>query len=843
MKELQQDDMMTFEDVKSKVWMMFDILRSERIYSEDYQVILLFLSAYKDNLLPIDLSDDSYDLLKEKFNEGLRISTSERGGHYSSIFLGFEPSIQRLSGFGIQRLIHTLVEINKPALSKYFPEIFDSVLLRISQAQGREGIEFIQPIELTRFILNLADLKKDARVFNPFASLASFGVYLDQGQHYYGQELNQKTWALGALRLLAYERIHDTKYECKDSFLNWPDGSKKFDLIVTNLPYGIQFIQSYQDFEPNVRTFVHFLIENGVQSLEQNGKLIAVLPQSFLFREVYEQYLRKFLVDEDLIEIIISLPEGLFLNTEIPFVILVINKKKLLPGKVRFIDAKGFFSLKGQREKVFNDQELLSHLNGSLPNLVQEPTESYNSPNGKGNKIKGSDIERVVDLIQIKKFDYILSVERYFQSKIDGVKLGDILELVRGHKGNLPETGKLIRIRDLKDDKIDFTLDISGIEERTFNQPSIHCISESCLLLARRWRTLKPTLFEFTGQPILRNQDILSFKVNEAVVDTAFLINELHADYVQEQLESYRLGSSIRTEDLMEVVIKLPSLEEQRAKVEGLKQAFINAKEEELKLQKEILGIKEDTFKEFASIKHTFRQYLGAIESNVVGTRKFLNKRDGQIISLDDVYSKKLNQTLRDHLLSVEETIASLGKLLETEMFTSKGSHIETLNLIDLVEMAHKRFKQGHFTFELDCDQDSFGEIDENLIPLIDINKDDFFKLFSNIVSNAINHGFKTEHGNIIRSKISYESQFESCVLEVSNNGVPMPEKFTFTHLTTRGEKTTDSKGTGIGGADIKDIVTIYKGTFELFNEINSPFPVTYKINFPISKNMKEDEI
>ena len=116
------------------------------------------------------------------------------------------------------------------------------------------------------------------------------------------------------------------------------------------------------------------------------------------------------------------------------------------------------------------------------------------------------------------------------------MKLGEIIEFVRGQRVNLPPTGKLIRIRDLKDDKIDFRLDEATIEDVELRRPDIHQITESCLLLAVRWKTLKPTYFEYKGEAIYRSQDILSFKVNEAIADKAFLVNELHADYVQEQL-------------------------------------------------------------------------------------------------------------------------------------------------------------------------------------------------------------------------------------------------------------------------------------------------------------------
>lgn len=339
---------------------------------------------------------------------------------------------------------------------------------------------------------------------------------------------------------------------------------------------------------------------------------------------------------------------------------------------------------------------------------------------------------------------------------------------------NTPQTGKLIRTRDLKESNIDFSIDLSKVEENQLSRADIRCVSESCLLLATRWRSLKPTYFNFTDTPIFKGNDIQAFKIDETKVDLSYLINELSADYVVKQLDAVRMGTVIpyiRIEDLLEVRIKLPSLEEQRAKVEGAYQAFYQAKINELYHQKEILSIKEDTFNEFASIKHTFRQYLGALKSNVTGTRKFLSKKNGMPISLDDIYSSKLNQTLSDHLFSIEDTISALSKLLETDSHNLNSSKVECFNLKDLVITGHKRLYQDSFEFELEVDQNSFGSFENEIEPFIDINLEDFMNLFSNIVSNAINHGFKDENGNIIRSIISYNSDAELVVLEVSNNG------------------------------------------------------------------------
>jgi len=240
---------------------------------------------------------------------------------------------------------------------------------------------------------------------------------------------------MGALRLMAYGKRVSSDYICEDSILNWPKNENKFDLIISNPPYGMRLGNQYRGVESEFRTIENFLIENGIRSLKQDGKMIVLLPQGFLFRGMGEQRLREYLVEEDLIDTIISLPGGLLLNTGIPLTILVINKSKGFKDKVKFVDATNFVMNVDSRLKVLDDNKLI--------NFIQSD-------------ILDNSVVRIVDKEQIRENDYNLSVARYFQEQIEGVKLGDIIKPFRGLRGNLPETGKLIRIRDLKDDNVDF---------------------------------------------------------------------------------------------------------------------------------------------------------------------------------------------------------------------------------------------------------------------------------------------------------------------------------------------------------------------------------------------------
>lgn len=812
-EEFKKEEILPLEAVKSKIWMMFDILRSENISSDDYHVVLFLLSAYKDNLISIDLVNENHHL-KERLIERLRSSNNELSNQYAPIFLSFEPSIQRLSVNGIRHLFSVLAEINKQVLSEKFPGVFDSVLYRISQSQGRYAGEFIQPVELTRFMCGLANLKKDAKVFNPFAGLASFGVYLDQGQDYFGQELNQKTWALGALRLMAYERPGSSKYVCDDSILHWPDESEKFDLIISNPPYGMRLGHHYRDIEPNNRTIEQFLIEKGVNSLNAKGKLIALLPQGFLFRGMHEQRLRQHLIEEDLIDTIISLPGGLLLNTGIPLIVLVINRDKKLQGKVRFIDAKKFVEAKGSREKILNDYGLNSVVHGN---------------------IQDSDVVRVIDNSQIREFDYNLNVPRYFQKHIEGIKLKEIVEFVKGSRRDIPDEGKMIRIRDLKDDKLDFKLDLSQVEKTEFRRPHLRLIDESCLLLATRWKTLKPTFFEFVGEAIFLNPDILSFKINEQLADSAYLINELHADYVEEQLASYRQGATIpmiRRDDLLEVVIKLPSLEEQRAKVQGVVE--LSDKIKILQRERNALahGKEIRQFNEFASLKHT----LGRPRQNILDwTDNLLHFFNDIPEGFDALNKSFLNFYETDILSALQEIKRDVNFMTDVLEKGENGFVVEEydktiISLSDINNLINELSSNG-FNFKIKKLLLKGEKLKERGIQG---NRILLKTLIDNLLTNAHKYGFpKKAAGNEVVFELKEIDDFLS--IEVRNNGKPFPRNFDRDKFITK-YSTADSKsGSGLGGYDIHRIATEFNNPeWELLLNEDPIYPAKFRFQFPI---------
>jgi type I restriction enzyme M protein len=82
-------------------------------------------------------------------------------------------------------------------------------------------------------------------------------------------------------------------------------------------------------------------VQHMIASLKPDGHMATIMPHGVLFRGGKEKLIREILIEDDVIEAIISLPPGLFYGTGIPACVLVVNKNKPdeLRDKILFINA------------------------------------------------------------------------------------------------------------------------------------------------------------------------------------------------------------------------------------------------------------------------------------------------------------------------------------------------------------------------------------------------------------------------------------------------------------------------------------------------------------------------
>ncbi|MGB0849419.1 MAG: N-6 DNA methylase, partial [Thiolinea sp.] len=106
-------------------------------------------------------------------------------------------------------------------------------------------------------------------------------------------------------------------------------------------------------------------VQHMIASLKPEGHMATVMPHGVLFRGGKEKLIREHFIKHDLIEAIISLPQGLFYGTGIPACVLIVNKSKpdTIRNKVLFINAdREFAEGKNQNKLRPEDIEKIDHV-------------------------------------------------------------------------------------------------------------------------------------------------------------------------------------------------------------------------------------------------------------------------------------------------------------------------------------------------------------------------------------------------------------------------------------------------------------------------------------------------
>lgn len=813
--------------ISFKIFGVFDAFRANpklNHIEDSVQIVLLLVSLYKDGVISektftndFGISDLKTLILESKLN-------AETKETYFLIIDTLSDSLSKVFSQTLGYLSFHLFQIEKELLSENFSSIIDDVIYRISQSQGRYAGEFIQPYEITRFIMNLAKVKDNDTIYNPFAGLASFATFLNNTHHYYGQEINPKTWALGHLRLLAHNLEH-FDYKLEDSIENWNTFSE-FDLIVCNPPFNLKLNnRNYGQINFSLESLI---IEHSLTQLNHRGELICVFPESFLFRKNNSDFhLKKHLIENNLINTIISLPNGVFKHTAIGTCIVIINKKKVYKNKIRLIDATSFLNSKSNnRERALDDLNLFEQIENNNKRFVQ-----------------------LVDKETIIDNDYNLLVSRYFiEDSFKGVRLNEISSFIRGSRSEKAEIGKVVKIRNLKDDIVNFNLDVDEIEEREIPSFGIRKIQQNCLLIALRWRTLKPTYFEYNGKPIYISNDILAIKVDKKNVNINYLINELYAEYVLNQISGLRLTGiipTLRREDFFQLKVKLPSIEDQNKKYYTLADKYIKAKvqESESEFKENKINVEDEN----SFLRH---QIAGSLK-NIRGAFKFVQKIideqvKTQVPDLDNLKAdERLETTFSSYMNIIERDLASINKAVNKvgDKIDLLDLNIESFDLLEFIKDYTNSLKvraNNLFTVDLDLDENAIIEYGISAIN-ISGDKDIIRKILDNIIENAERHAFTNSinNGNKIQIELIYDFEDSSVQIDISNTGKPLPENITHNALVRKGSTSGENSGNGFGLWYVNEVMKIHKGKFGFTDEkgpegINSEFVTTMELTFPI---------
>jgi type I restriction enzyme M protein len=303
-----------------------------------------------------------------------------------------------------------------------FGDAYEFLISNYAANAGKSGGEYFTPQNVSKLIAQLAMHKQEKvnKIYDPAAGSGS--LLLQAKKHFdnhvieegfYGQEVNHTTYNLARMNMF----LHNVNYDkfnmaLGDTLINPHFGDDKpFDAIVSNPPYSVNWIG---DGDPTLINDDRFapagvlapkskadfaFVLHALSYLSSRGRAAIVCFPGIFYRGGAEQKIRKYLVDNNYIETIISVAPNLFYGTSIAVTLLVLSKKKT-ENKIQFIDASGedFF------KKVTNNNMLEdSH--------IEKIMQIFDSK---------EDIDHIAISIENSKIaenDYNLSVSSYIVAK------------------------------------------------------------------------------------------------------------------------------------------------------------------------------------------------------------------------------------------------------------------------------------------------------------------------------------------------------------------------------------------------------------------------------------------
>lgn len=312
------------------------------------------------------------------------------------------------------------------------------ILNYFAPQKAKEG-ENYTPQEIVRLIVNILDIEDNSTVLDP--ALGS-GTMLIESWRYvrdnknpnpslmlYGQERNEIMGVIAKMNLV----LHDIKnYEIfiGDSLAN--PRFPKCDYVIANPPWNQDYNVNGLKEDPKVKRIYTTFASDGFppkQSMDwgwiqlmlyhANRKVGIILDNGALFRGGREKRIRSEIVERDLIDAVILLPEKLFYNTGAPGVIIIFNKNKPdeRRGRILFINASNEY-------EKHPDVRRLNRLGENNIEKIVEAYRDYKDVEG---------FARVVSIKEIKEKDYNLNVSLYVfpVEKEEEINLAEELEKFR----------------------------------------------------------------------------------------------------------------------------------------------------------------------------------------------------------------------------------------------------------------------------------------------------------------------------------------------------------------------------------------------------------------------------
>ena len=255
--------------------------------------------------------------------------------------------------------------------------------------------------------------------------------------------------------------------------------------------------------------------------------------------------------------------------------------------------------------------------------------------------------------------------------------------------------------------------------------------------------------------------------------------------------------------------------------------------------------------------KHALTQSLSSIEAMFYALNKHRIRQNGNL-SDNEIISRVKGTTVREAFefldRNIEEMMPLMEHMADVEYSFGKPEWIDPEKFIEEYVAQHENgwlnfkpvisWETGHNQAVEDIKDSTSGEIilhkgdsiNQFLFP-----KDALERVFKNIISNAQSHGYTDKSRKDYQLKISWHINGMPLIIEIENNGTPIPSDRDTASLLEYGVSTAlhHDGHNGIGCNEIDDIMQRYDGKVEIISSPENQFPVKYVLTFNRSNTFR----
>ena len=297
--------------------------------------------------------------------------------------------------------------------------VYEYFLGKFAANEGKGGGEFYTPKSIVALMVEMIQPFK-GYVYDP--ACGSGGMFVQSlkfveehsGSTFdisvYGQESNPTTWKLAKMNLAIRGIENNLGSKNADTFHEDLHKNLKADYILANPPFnqsdwGQPLLVDDARWKwgtPPQGNANYGWIEHMLDKLSQKGKAGVVLANGSLSSNTSgEGDIRRKILEDDLVDCIVALPDKLFYTTGIPVCIWFFNRDKKHKGQTLFIDARKMGDMVNRRLRELSDEDIKKIANTYI---AWQNEDGYEDVQGYC---------KVASIDEIKEHDYILTPGRY----------------------------------------------------------------------------------------------------------------------------------------------------------------------------------------------------------------------------------------------------------------------------------------------------------------------------------------------------------------------------------------------------------------------------------------------